>query len=70
MTASHNVLISRDGPWWVGWVEEIPGLNTQECSSEQLLDTLRVVLCEAHELNREEARQATGANDEEIAFTL
>jgi hypothetical protein len=35
-----------------------------------LLASLRVVLREPLEFNREEARQATGPSDEELAFTL
>ena len=70
MASTYTAVISRDGPWWVGWVEEVPGVNAQERSREKLLDALRVVLREALELNREEARQAAGATYEELAFTL
>jgi predicted RNase H-like HicB family nuclease len=70
MASTYTAVISRDGPWWVGWVEEVPGVNAQERSREKLLDSLRVVLREALELNREEARQAAGASYEELAFTL
>ena len=62
MTATYTAVISRDGPWWVGWVEEVRGVNAQERSREKLLDSLRVVLREALQLNREEARQAAGAS--------
>lgn len=70
MASTYTAVISRDGPWWVGWVEEVPGVNAQERSREKLLDSLRVVLREALDLNREEARQAAGASYEELAFTL
>ena len=63
-------MISQDGPWWLGWVEEVPGVNAQEESREQLLESLRVVLREALEFNREEARQAAGPAYEELALTL
>jgi PIN domain nuclease of toxin-antitoxin system len=70
MASTYTALISRDGAWWVGWVEEVPGVNAQERSREKLLDSLRVVLREALELNREEALQVAGASYEELAFTL
>ena len=43
---------------WIGWVEEVPGVNAQERSPEELLASLRVILAEALEFNRNEARAA------------
>jgi len=34
------------------WIEEVPGVNCQESSREELLVTLRIALAEALELNR------------------
>ena len=70
MHGFHFTVISQDGPWWLGWVEEVPGVNAQEQSREALLDSLRVVLREALELNRSEALDAAGPAYEELAFTL
>ena len=70
MTPTYTAVISQDGPWWVGWVEEVPGVNAQEASREQLLESLRVVLSEALHFNREEARQPAGLAYEELALTL
>jgi predicted RNase H-like HicB family nuclease len=70
MASTYTAVISQDGPWWVGWVEEVPGVNAQEESREQLLESLRVVLREALEFNREEARKAAGPVYEELALTL
>jgi predicted RNase H-like HicB family nuclease len=70
MAATYTAVISQDGPWWLGWVEEVPGVNAQEQSREALLESLRVVLREALELNRSEALEAAGPAYEELAFTL
>ena len=70
MAPTYTAVISQDGPWWLGWVEEVPGVNAQEKSREQLLESLRVVLREAQEFNREEARQAAGPTYQELALTL
>jgi predicted RNase H-like HicB family nuclease len=70
MAATYTAVISQDGPWWLGWVEEVPGVNAQEQSREALLDSLRVVLREALELNRSEALEAAGPAYVELAFTL
>lgn len=60
MAATYTAVISQDGLWWLGWVEEVPGVNAQEQSREALLDSLRVVLREALELNRSEALESSG----------
>ena len=50
--ASYKAMIQRDGPWWIGWIEEIPGVNSQGATREELLDNLRSALEEMLEMNR------------------
>lgn len=52
MTSTYTAVIRQDGPWWLGWVEELPGVNAQEQTREELLESLRQVLREALEFNR------------------
>jgi hypothetical protein len=40
--------------WWLGRIEEVPGVNCQERTREELLETLRITLAGALELNRRE----------------
>lgn len=47
MNTEYTAIIKQDDDWWVGWIEEVPGVNCQESSREQLLDSLRVTLQEA-----------------------
>ena len=51
-----TAIIKKNGDWWVGWIEEIPGVNCQERTKEELLETLQITLQEAIELNRKEAQ--------------
>ncbi|MCY3933683.1 MAG: hypothetical protein OXH70_18375 [Acidobacteria bacterium] len=44
----------------MGWIEEVPGVNCQEGSREDLLETLTVTLSEALESDRQTARAAAG----------
>jgi predicted RNase H-like HicB family nuclease len=53
--SAYTAVIRQDGPWWIGWVEEVPGVNAQEESREVLLESLREVLREALEFNRQDA---------------
>jgi predicted RNase H-like HicB family nuclease len=62
---SYTAVIQQDGEWWIGWIEEIPGVNCQESSREELIKTLQVTLREALELNRKEALAAVGGKDKE-----
>ena len=50
----YTVVIKQDSSWWIGWVEEIPGVNCQEASREELLESLRMTLKEALEMNRKD----------------
>lgn len=61
MPATYTAVVRQDGEWWIGWVEEVPGVNSQGATREELLDNLREALAEAIELNREEARTAAAA---------
>jgi len=37
----------QDGDAWIGWIEEIPGVNCQETTREELPATLEITLEEA-----------------------
>lgn len=68
MAANYTALIQQHGQWWIGWVEEIPGVNSQGQTREELLDNLRDALEEALELNRAEARAAANGAYEEVSI--
>ena len=68
--SAYTAVVKQDGDWWIGWVEEVPGVNAQESSRDELLASLKVVLQEALEMNRAEARAAAGSSFEELALAL
>lgn len=65
MSQTYTAVMKQDKEWWIGWIEEVPGVNCQEPSREELLETLRVTLKEAVEFNRQEALGAAGSDFEE-----
>ena len=69
MNPIYTAVVKQDGDWWVGWIEELPGVNCQERTHEELLDSLRATLKEALEFNRDDAISAAGSNyvEERIA---
>jgi predicted RNase H-like HicB family nuclease len=68
--SAYTAVVKQYDDWWIGWVEEVPGVNAQEPSREELLASLKVVLQEALEMNRAEARAAAGSSYEELALAL
>ena len=70
MPNQYTAVIKRDGEWWIGWIEEIPGVNCQEKTKEDLLLSLKSTLKEALELNREDALSAAGDDFKEIKIAL
>jgi predicted RNase H-like HicB family nuclease len=65
---TYSAVIRRDGKWWIGWIEEVPGVNCQGETRDELIANLREALAEALELNRQEARLAAGKDYEEVAI--
>ena len=49
---TYTAVIKQESSWWYGWVEEVPGVNAQESSREELIVALRECLSEALEMNR------------------
>ena len=68
--AAYTALVKRDGPWLIGWIEEIPGVNCQEATQPELIESLRDALREMLEMNRQDARAAVGSGFSEIAIAL
>ena len=62
MSQTYTAVVKQDANWWIGWIEEVPGVNCQESSRETLLQSLRETLIEAIELNRADALDALARN--------
>jgi predicted RNase H-like HicB family nuclease len=65
MKDAYTAVIKKSGEWWIGWIEEVPGVNCQESSKEELLQSLQATLREALELNRRDALEAAGEGFDE-----
>lgn len=69
MNVNYTAVIKQNGKWWIGWIEEIPGVNSQGATREELEENLRSALQEALEMNRAEALTAAKDNYEEISIS-
>ena len=70
MYSTFNAVIKQDGKWWIGWIEEIQGVNCQESSREELLECLKITLKEALDFNCKEALRAAESNYSEVQVTI
>ena len=70
MKGTYTAVVKKSGKWWIGWIEEVPGVNCQEGTREKLMDSRRVTLREALEFNRKDARAAAGEGFEEESIAL
>ncbi len=68
MDCRYTAVIQRDGGWWIGWIEEIPGVNSQGATREELLENLQSALREAIEMNRAEALAAAKGEYQEASI--
>ena len=70
MANTYTAVTKQQGEWWIGWIEEVPGVNCQERTRQGLLASLRTTLAEALDFNREEARQAAASDYTEDVVVL
>lgn len=47
MKNEYTAIVKLDSEWWIGWIEEIQGVNCQEKSYKDLKETLTATLKEA-----------------------
>ena len=52
-----TAVFEREGEWWVGYVEELPGVNTQGRTLEEVRENLKEAVQLIIEANRQLARR-------------
>ena len=69
MNSEYTAVVKQEGAWWIGWIEEIPGVNCQEKTHVELMESLKTTLREALEFNRNDALAAAGSGfrEEKVA---
>jgi len=70
MNNIYTAIVKNEDDCWIGWIEEVPGVNCQEPTHEELLESLKITLQEALEFNREDALKAAGGNYKEEQIAL
>jgi len=58
MKGEFTTVIEKLGKWYVGYIEEIPGVNTQGKTVEEVQENLKEALALVIQANRELARKS------------
>lgn len=56
MRPEYTAVIQNTGMWWIGWVEEVPGVNAQAATREELIENLKECLADMLDYYREKAK--------------
>jgi predicted RNase H-like HicB family nuclease len=59
MVNTFTAVFEQHGNWWMGYVEEMPGVNTQGATLEEARENLKDAVQLVMEANRELARRET-----------
>ncbi len=59
MVRKFTAVYKKQGKWYLGWVEEIPGVNTQGKTLKETKNNLKEALLLILEANKNIARQQT-----------
>ena len=68
-----TAVFEQDDDWWIGYVEELPGANTQGRTLEEVRENLRDAVQVIIQANRELARRESSGHNvvrEELMITV
>jgi len=63
-----TAVLKKEAGWWIGWVEEIAGVNSQGKTKDELISNLESALREMLEMNRSDALNAAESDYEEAVI--
>lgn len=66
----YTAIVKHSGEWWIGWIQEVPGVTCQERTREELMDALAITLGEMLEIRREAAQSAAGDGYETATISI
>jgi predicted RNase H-like HicB family nuclease len=38
----YRAIIKKSGDWWIGWLVDLPGVNAQEKTKAELIESLKI----------------------------
>lgn len=61
--STYTAIFEQDGDWWIGYVEELPGANTQGRTLEEARENLKDAIQLLLEVRRNEIQQDISGKD-------
>jgi predicted RNase H-like HicB family nuclease len=58
----YHAVIEKADDWWIGWLVDLPGVNAQERTREELLESL--------ESCAKDMLEVTGIDDSDVAILV
>lgn len=49
----YRAIVKQEDGWWIGWLVDFPGVNAQEKSHDELIESLKICAREMRELELE-----------------
>jgi len=68
--SKYTAVIQKEGKWWIGWIEEIPGINGQGRTRASCVSSLKSALREALAMNRAAASSPAETPFEEVSIEV
>ena len=56
----YTAVIQQYGNWWIGWIKEVPGVNCQERTREELIESLELGLKDILDYDKEHSISKNG----------
>jgi len=66
MHIEYTAVVKQKDDCWIGWIEEVPGVNCQERTHQELIESLKTTLQDRHDAI---ASAGTGYKEEKITVT-
>ena len=71
MQREYTAVIKKEGSWYVAWLEEVPGVNTQGRTLKEVRENLKDAAALMFDVNRKLSRsQSRGAIHEPFRMTV
>jgi predicted RNase H-like HicB family nuclease len=70
MSREFTAVIQKTDEWWIGWIKEVRGVNAQERTRDELLESLRYALRDILELNAADAMESVTHEYEEVEIAV
>jgi predicted RNase H-like HicB family nuclease len=62
MPGQYTAVMRKAGDWYIGWIEEIPGVNCQERTLEELRLSLQEALADILAIRRQQTLADAGSD--------